>query len=597
MPPHLRQVTSAGAPVRLGLLNGGLIGIALAVGALGPSAWATGGSLMLSWYATLLAGVIIVVLLAGLAGWLAAIAHKVFWALVLWVAAGLGITVVLGHLLYEGSTLVAWFLDRRFWGFPLYVFSPAALARQVMAGFFIVLVLAIGGLLQPYRLEGIVGASAANGRLTGPAWFRLLLPLPLLFGVGLITDNLVYQPLRRAVVLVDQAIRTVRTYEGDLFALSIAREINYNALAGVRDLLSPAYTLRIGEIELGAANTVFVVAHFQEGAWINCRVIADQLSSCWDASAAYLRGLPALLAGQTVKGCPECNVVVDPAAQASLAALSGHFESPPEVRRLAQQGSYVWLRAESAAGDRVADCLLRGITPVRLVECRAVTRGLTAQAPPRRTPVPLTGMALPERGREPPVMVTPDRLAPPPTVFPPTQVDLGAQVYWFRCMVCHGDRGQGLTEEWRSAWDPAHRDCWQSRCHASNHPPEGFQLPYYAPPLIGPGTLARFATLAELHDYLAVQMPWQAPGSLPQEEYWQLVAYLARANGPAVSDADLNTEAAAKVKLARVRSGAGEETDAAVAQLWPWVLGPVLPLGAAILVALIYARRRGKGHL
>jgi len=50
----------------------------------------------------------------------------------------------------------------------------------------------------------------------------------------------------------------------------------------------------------------------------------------------------------------------------------------------------------------------------------------------------------------PPAMPTvQDRLAAPPTVYPPTQADQGAQVYWFVCMVCHGDRGQGLTDEWR----------------------------------------------------------------------------------------------------------------------------------------------------
>jgi LPXTG-motif cell wall-anchored protein len=155
-------------------------------------------------------------------------------------------------------------------------------------------------------------------------------------------------------------------------------------------------------------------------------------------------------------------------------------------------------------------------------------------------------------------------------------------------MVCHGDRGQGLTEEWRSAWDPSHRDCWQSRCHASNHPPEGFDFPYGAPPLIGSGTLARHATLADLYTYLAAQMPWQAPGSLPGEEYWQLAAYLARANGVLVSDSDLSPEAAARVLL---RSG--EVVALAPARpsgaSWLFLAGAALLLA---LLALLYARRK-----
>jgi len=642
---RLGQGTAAGAgvPARLGLLNGALVGMALALGAFGPSAWVAGGACSFLWYAGLLFGLICVVVLAGLSGGLAALLPKASLAFLFWAAGGWGVTVVLGHLPYEGSTLVAWLLDRRFWNLSLYPFSPAALVRQAMAGFFVVLALAILGLLQPHRLEGVAGACGPNRRLTGHAWFLLALPLPLLFGVGLIADNLVYQPLRRAVGLTDQVIRTARAYDGDLFALSIERGVNYNAAAGVRDLLGPGHVLSIGEIDLGAAGTVFVVAHFDNGAWVNCRIVADQVSFCWDASPAYLRGLPAFLAGQAVEGCPECKVVVDGAACASPDAWEGRFSEPPRVRHVAQQGSYVWMRAESAVGDQAVDCLLRGITSVRLVECRPAVApaptssrrngGLSRSAAPREkpfatsiagrqelspgtqeniaarpgrvpglmalarqgaTPEAPAGMVASARDREPPGMATPDRLDPPPTVYPPTQADVGAQVYWFRCMVCHGDRGQGLTEEWRNAWDPSHRNCWQSRCHASNHPPEGFQLPYYAPPVIGPGTLARFATLADLHGYLAAQMPWQAPGSLPPEEYWQLAAFLARANGVPVRDADLNTEAAARVKLAR-GAGAGQAPVASPVQVWHGVLGLALLAAAALLAGCIYVRCRMSG--
>lgn len=357
-------------PVGLGFLNGALTGLALALGAWGLSLVA-GGAPSTLWYASHLLGIAALVLLAGLAGWLTALAGSAFVGLLIWSAAGLAITTVVGHLAYEGSTLVAWLLDRRFWGLPIYPFIPAALVRQVMAGFFVVLLLAILGLLQSYRLEGVSGALTAARRLSGRAWFLLLLPLPFVFGAGLIADNLVNQPLRRSLAVVNEAFRTGRTYEGDLFQLGLARGINYSAIAGVRDRMSPNYQLSIGDIELGAAATVFVVAQFDNGAWVNCRVVAEQLSYCWDASPPYERGLPALLAGQAVAGCPECTVVTDSAARASLDAPGTRFAALPQVSRLAQHGSYVWMRAESPAAGQAVDCLLHGITPVHLVTCRA----------------------------------------------------------------------------------------------------------------------------------------------------------------------------------------------------------------------------------
>jgi hypothetical protein len=142
-----------------------------------------------------------------------------------------------------------------------------------------------------------------------------------------------------------------------------------------------------------------------------------------------------------------------------------------------------------------------------------------------------------------------DRLAPPPMSDPPTQVELGHYAYYLSCMVCHGDRGQGLTEEWRGALDPADQNCWQSKCHAANHPPEGFELPRNAPPIIGPDRLGHYQTAAGLYEYLKTRMPWQAPGILSDEEYWQLTAFLIDVNGVPLGDTILGPDNAANVHI------------------------------------------------
>lgn len=121
-----------------------------------------------------------------------------------------------------------------------------------------------------------------------------------------------------------------------------------------------------------------------------------------------------------------------------------------------------------------------------------------------------------------------------------TQADVGAAIYRLVCQDCHGDDGRGLTPEWIATWDPEDQYCWQSKCHALNHPPDGFVLPRDVPTIVGPTALTRFDTALDLYMLMRTNMPWHNPGSLQDTEYWQLTAYLIRENeiDPAVAVLD-----------------------------------------------------------
>ena len=120
--------------------------------------------------------------------------------------------------------------------------------------------------------------------------------------------------------------------------------------------------------------------------------------------------------------------------------------------------------------------LLMGVRTIMLMVAMGVTvasstttAAQSVRFAPRSVPV--------ERQRPTP---TPDRLAPPPTVASPAQADVGAQVYWLNCQPCHGDRGQGLTDEWFVAEFAAAMwglDAAQlQRISAVEHMPDDFRL-------------------------------------------------------------------------------------------------------------------------
>jgi hypothetical protein len=225
-------------------------------------------------------------------------------------------------------------------------------------------------LLQNYRLEGMVAESEEDGRLSPRAWFLLLAPLVVVLGAGLIADSLLHVPERTAYRLVHEAIRTGRTHPGDLFELSLERGVNYNAIAGVREQMSASHRLSTVEVVLGRANAVVLQADFDNGAWIQCRVIADQLSHCYDASLPYVQGFSALLSQEeTPPDCRACSVQATEEQRKWLGAWAEGWGAPPAITREAQAGSVVLMQAQGVGLDRAVECRFRGVSPVMLEQC------------------------------------------------------------------------------------------------------------------------------------------------------------------------------------------------------------------------------------
>jgi len=200
-----------------------------------------------------------------------------------------------------------------------------------------------------------------------------------------------------------------------------------------------------------------------------------------------------------------------------------------------------------------------------------------------------------------------------PTLSPSqTQADMGGDVYRLVCSACHGDKGQGLTDEWRSTWAPSDQNCWQSKCHALNHPQDGFSLPRAIPPVVGPAVTARFATALDLYEFVRQKMPWQDPGNLHDDEFWAVTTYLLRANGVEMSLGNLDRERAANVVLdlashpmpAKAGSSSASPPAPALAAKLPasfappWlVVGGIVAVAAiAFVFAFLRRQRAGQSH-
>lgn len=138
-----------------------------------------------------------------------------------------------------------------------------------------------------------------------------------------------------------------------------------------------------------------------------------------------------------------------------------------------------------------------------------------------------------------------DRLEEPALGESPTQVDTGRYLYYHHCMPCHGDQGQGLTDEWRLVWVDDHQNCWARGCHTGKSELASFYIPRSVPAVSGsPGTLGRFETAGQLFAFLCATQPPQRPGALSESEYWAVTAFLLHENGRLSPNAQIGPGAA-----------------------------------------------------
>lgn len=355
---------------KLGILNGLLIGLGLALGVWGWEAINLLNVPVALQYPSLVFAALTLIAGFSLIGWLTGRWERMWVTLLLWLATAVFATYLIAYQPTFGRTLTVWLIDRRFWGLPVYPFAFGHWTAPILAGFFVVLVLLLLAFLQNYRLELASSEVNENGRLQFRAWVQLLLPLPFVFIAGMVTRDVVGDPTTLAIQTVHQAIQRTISYDGDLFQLGLQEGLNYSALNSVRDQLSPEYTMAVGGLEPETAIT-YVVIHFANGAWINCRLISETLSFCYDAAPPYTVGLTSLITGETLpESCLGCLPKVDADWQTWLQTKGNNFAGTPQIERLTQWGSYVLIRAES--GDYALDCQFSGISPVHLDSCEEV---------------------------------------------------------------------------------------------------------------------------------------------------------------------------------------------------------------------------------
>ena len=106
----------------------------------------------------------------------------------------------------------------------------------------------------------------------------------------------------------------------------------------------------------------------------------------------------------------------------------------------------------------------------------------------------------------------------PPVLLGATeQTNRGKELFGMNCARCHGDQGQGTSE---------------------------------GPRIIGsPNAIPTYMTAKGLFDFVSVEMPGDARGTLMPQVYWDVLAFILEANSLLPPDVTLGPDNAANIRL------------------------------------------------
>ncbi|MEZ4594063.1 MAG: hypothetical protein R3D55_23420 [Chloroflexota bacterium] len=364
----------------LGLVQGLLIGLAIALGFWLPKLVVWGSLPVWFPYGGVIVSSIAVLLLGGVTGWLTSYISRPLLVVPVWLGTAVLICLSLGILPPIGQNWAVWLADDRFASLPV-VQSPDHLFwwSFLIAGFLLLALLPLMAILQNSNLVRAHEELVNGRRLNSRAAFSLLLPALFAGLLGAFFPDLTTSAPREALVITDQAIQRVRNFDGELFQLSLDTGFNYNALDGVRDQLDGPYTLLVNEV-VDEWSSAMVTAHFESGAWVNCRVNITQqhatyFSFCFDASIPFTDGMNHLLYNNVPEeSCRRCEVSADATWRSWLQERASLFDSPPVWARVAQYGRFVIIEAPTNQNSNIS-CQLEGSEVITLMACEEVQRG------------------------------------------------------------------------------------------------------------------------------------------------------------------------------------------------------------------------------
>jgi hypothetical protein len=346
---------------RDGLFFGLLSGLAFALAAWGWDAVALSRiSSYLPWF-KLVVGGLLVVIVAGLVGWLVAVLDHGLAGLIAWGLTGAALGWLAGRLPFQGMSLAGGLLDPRFRGVEIYPLFPILQGRSNVTAVLIAALAALAGVFQLVALDQAQGSHSRLGYV-----LALAMCSPLMIMAGGLADTINNRPLREPQVNMVELIRFAVQMGEEPFDHQLALEMHMGSLNAIRSLMGEPRLVMLGDYDSMSMVSVDVEIEF-DGGWARCTVLNGTPSYCRPTDPIYQEAFVCLLQDDQ-PSADDCTFEITDEARQWLAARRDRLGSSPETEVVGRLGASVLVDVVGRDGV-VIQCRFEGAQPVVLVSC------------------------------------------------------------------------------------------------------------------------------------------------------------------------------------------------------------------------------------
>jgi hypothetical protein len=258
---------------RYGLFYGIVMGLAFATATWGMDAYLLSQAHALQPWLKLIVGGLICGLAGGIAGWLVMRLENSFLSLVIWLAAASVFAWMTVALPLQIIPRLLSLLDPDLSKLLSYVYYEDMAARFGVAYVWVGIFVSIGGLLELPMGEPAAFSTSIMGKIA-PA----LVCITLMYISGLIVDGLNNEPLRSAVVAMNETIQFAADHQNEVIDPAVSREKHLASLSTVSDLITQPRELIVGQFDRNLEQ-IHILVRF-ENQWVDCLAVYNQPLNC-----------------------------------------------------------------------------------------------------------------------------------------------------------------------------------------------------------------------------------------------------------------------------------------------------------------------------